>query len=137
MKRNADDGLARAIDQVAAGNFLMLLDGPDGKEKLVAWLHELRDFRVAADERNHHEMMNSLTDFYGLTEEEAKRVIAHLKAGKEVEYEKGQCRKCKGRGQVVAYTRGGCFGSEDFEERCFTCNGSGTDEKRIKVPDPA
>lgn len=129
------DGLEQAIEQVEAGNFLILLDGKGGKEKLAGWLKELHELRDANAKRRRAETMDTLTGFSGLSQQEAEQLMAYLDAGGKLEYEEGPCRRCKGRRKVVAYVRGGCFGSEDFEEDCPTCCGTGTDTHRIKLPE--
>ncbi len=127
--------LQEAIDQVASGNVLVLLDSPDGREKLLGWLTELRDLRIQNDARAKRDSMETLTGLYGLTEEEAVLVWQSLSAGRQLEYEEGRCRKCNGLGRVEVFERGGCFGSVFHTESCFTCNGKGVDPKRIKVPE--
>ncbi len=64
-------------------------------------------------------------------------VLAQLHAGKKYETEEGPCRKCGGTGRIEVFVRSTCFGSETRDEECLLCHGSGTDKKRIKVPDPS
>ena len=130
----AIDGLQWAIEAVEAGNFLALVDGKGGKEQLVGWLKELQEQRKRNRERERAELRNALTGFSGLTNEEADLLLAHLDGGGKLEYEKGPCRRCKGTRKVVAYVRGGCFGSQEFEEDCVTCGGTGEDDHRVKLP---
>jgi hypothetical protein len=128
------DLLVRAIEQVGAGNILPLLDESDGRERLLRWLIELRDLRQQNQVRYKRDVMNTFR-WYGLTEEEAKLVWNDFSMGKQPDYEEGPCRRCGGRGIVEQTERQGCFGAIVVRDRCFTCNGTGVDKKRIKVPE--
>jgi hypothetical protein len=113
---------------------LVLVQRPAGRKRLLGWLTELRERRAESARRSEAETMKTLTGFYGLTEEEARRIWSNLLKGIQPEYEKGKCRKCGGRGRVENFVRSTCTGNIFDEEECFTCRGTGTDPKRIKVP---
>jgi hypothetical protein len=135
VSRQDDAGLAKAIEKIGAGNILLLLDEPNGREHLLGWLTELRDLRASNSAEAERKTMDSLIGFHGLSEEDARRVLKNLLSGVGIEFEIGSCRKCKGTGRVELFERSGCFGIETRDEECFTCSGTGTDKKRIKVPE--
>ncbi len=76
MKKDERARLEKAIEQVGSGNILVLLDEPDGRERILGWLTELRDLSDERDARAAAESMRTLTDFYGLKEDEASRVVS-------------------------------------------------------------
>ena len=131
MKKADRARLERAIEQIGSGNILMLLDEPDGRTQLLAWLTELRDLSDRVEARAHADNLRTLQDFYGLTEDEAERVLAHMPFSTE----EGECRKCKGRGKVEVFVRSTCFGQQTEDEDCLLCGGLGIDKKRIIVPE--
>src|SRR5208282_81717 len=61
------NALQKAIEQVEAGNFLILIDGQDGKQNLLGWLKELQELREQQAVHKRQQYMESLTCFYGLT----------------------------------------------------------------------
>ena len=70
---------------------------------------------------------------HGLTQEEAERVWAKYGSDTMPELGAGPCRLCGGTGKVEHF-RIDAFGYEcSVKDQCFTCNGSGTDPRRIKV----
>src|SRR5271167_1107717 len=89
--RLAEDNmrLQKAIKQVQGGNFLLLIDEPDGKERLVGWLNELNSFREERAAQKKAETMDSLIRGYRLPREEATLVYDRMIAGHSVEYEEG------------------------------------------------
>ena len=128
------NALQKAIEQVEAGNFLILIDGQDGKQNLLGWLKELQELREQQAVHKRQQYMESLTCFYGLTEDEAKKVYARIAAGLEIEYDEGPCRPCKGTGRVDRVVRETSWGAQSERENCLTCSGTGVDKKRIMVP---
>ena len=101
--------------------------------EIVGWLKELQELRAMRAAETKASLMESLIGFYGLTQEEAQLVWADLDAGNGIQWEAGECRKCKGRGREEEAS--GCFGLTMRD--CFTCSGTGKDDKRIKVPTTA
>jgi len=108
----------------------------DEQTEILAWLKELHERRIEEDAEATASAMKALVE-WGLTQDEATLVWDNLRNGKGVEYESGKCRKCGGKGRVEKGSPSGCFGFEYKHEDCFTCRGTGTDSKRIKVPTQA
>lgn len=134
MDLPANDGLSDAVGRLERGTPLADVLR-DVESQIPAWLTELHDYRKDEAEEKKASAMKTLTDFFKLTTEEAERVYAWMLAGIPVEYEKGTCRTCKGRKRVWKMVRAGCFGVDTDLVRCEKCDGTGVDERRIKIPD--
>lgn len=116
----------------------------DEQTAVLDWLKELRTIRVREAAELEVKVMQILTGKesgqHGLAEEEATRLWKTFGVDRlvqlDIEFESGPCRLCGGKGKVERVTRYSCIGDpEGRMERCFTCSGSGTDPKRIKVPE--
>lgn len=135
--KNDDEKLDRMITLLEGFTFELSKEEQDA---LVTWLKELRETRARETARHKQQIMRVLMDrelgCHGLTKEEAERVWAKFGAKEMPETESGPCRLCEGRGKVSRILSTDCWGNNMTErDRCFTCNGSGTDPNRIKVPE--
>jgi DnaJ-class molecular chaperone len=133
--RDDNARLASIIRTLEEGGGHHLVEA-DEQTEIVGWLKELHERRMKADADAEASAMKTFTGTtFSLTEEEAKRVWDSLKAGKQIAYAPGPCRRCKGTGLAEIFVRSGCFGPETRHERCFSCQGTGTDKHRIAVPE--